>query len=124
MTKKIVFDFGGKKAVKKVARKNLSKGLAIGTAAGTAFWALAGLLFAPKSGKETRQDIANGVTTTAKKAAEEVKTGSIKLGEKVEAVVSEGKKKIFKKCSSCCDTENAEDITIEEASIAEEKTEE
>jgi gas vesicle protein len=76
MIKRLEFDFKGKKA-----KKNLKKGLAIGALTGTALGAAAGILFAPKSGKETREDIKEGVTTTAKKVAEEVKEAASKISE-------------------------------------------
>lgn len=125
MTKRIVFDFNGKKNAKKNAKKNLNKGLAIGAAAGTAIGAAAGLIFAPKSGKETRKDISDGVTSTAKKVSYGVKTGSTKLGEKVGEVFNEGKNKIFKK-HSCCENADCscEPETCEEAEVKEEKIDE
>lgn len=53
------------KKIKKVATKRTAVGLGIGAVVGT----VCGLLFAPKEGKETRRDIADG----AKKAANDAK---------------------------------------------------
>ena len=44
-----------------------AKNVAVGTAIGTAIGAAAGLLFAPKSGKETREDISQKSKEVAEK---------------------------------------------------------
>lgn len=48
-----------RKEVRNEKLKETAKDLAIGAAVGTAVGAITGLLFAPKSGKETREDIAD-----------------------------------------------------------------
>lgn len=47
-----------RKQMERAKKMETAKNVAVGTAIGTAIGAAAGLLFAPKSGKETREDIA------------------------------------------------------------------
>lgn len=55
-----------------------SKGIIIGAGAGLLAGAIAGVLLAPKSGKETRADIVNYVTEIKDKIAEELsKAGNV-----------------------------------------------
>lgn len=61
-----------RKQREKAKKMEQTKNFAIGTAIGTALGAAAGLLFAPKSGKETRGDI----TTKSKEVADTVKTSA------------------------------------------------
>ena len=63
-------------------------GLGIGT--------LIGVLYAPKAGKETREDIVNGAIEAKEKAAELVEQGKQKASEYVEVgkqYVEQGKQK-------------------------------
>jgi len=64
---------------KEAALKVLS-GLAIGSLIGV----IAGVLFAPKAGKETRQEIAEKVKETAAATSEKVKETMHEVKEKVE----------------------------------------
>ncbi|WFA09435.1 YtxH domain-containing protein [Tissierella sp. Yu-01] len=58
-----------RRQMEKAKKRETAKHVAVGTAIGTALGAAAGILFAPKSGKETREDIA----TKSKDVAETVK---------------------------------------------------
>lgn len=142
MNRKIEFDFGKKKKIAKERKKFLAKGLAIGVAAGSTLGALSGLLFAPKSGKETRQLIKDEVTEAAKKAAEDVKV----VGEKAAVEIKEVSEKVavslkefankaneivtekinFKKDGSCCEEAVIEDETaaVEEEIVPSEDVQE
>jgi gas vesicle protein len=71
----------GKKQKKESARKVLS-GVVIGSAIG----ATAGILFAPKAGKETRQDISKKVKETAATAKEKVQETVGEVKEKMEGL--------------------------------------
>jgi len=68
---------------KKSSRKQTAKNVAIGAGIGTAVGVAAGVLLAPKSGKETREDIAN----TTKQTLENVKEGLNVAKEKIEELV-------------------------------------
>ncbi len=59
-----------RKQAEKNKRKEAAKNVAVGTAIGTALGAAAGLLFAPKTGKETRDDISK----VSMDVAENIKT--------------------------------------------------
>lgn len=63
---------------------DLVKGLVIGGLIGAAI----GILFAPKSGKETRQDIAGKADELLVKAKEEYEKAAVKSKEAYEAAVS------------------------------------
>jgi len=80
---------------KKSSKKQTAKNVAIGAGIGTAVGVTAGVLLAPKSGKETREDIAN----TTKKTLENVKEGLDVAKDKIEDIVKKGK--------SCCSGEAA-----------------
>lgn len=110
MNKKIEFDFGGKKKLAKAKerKKNVTKGLALGAAAGSALGALSGILFAPKAGKETRQQIKDEVTEAAKKAAVEVKDAGEKAATGIKELASKANELVNEKLRSrkddcCCD---------------------
>lgn len=68
--------------------KKVGFGLGIGAALGGIF----GVLFAPKAGKETREDISKAAKETAKK----IKENADQVGEKIQKVVEEGKERIEK----------------------------
>lgn len=96
MGKKIVFDFNGKRK----AKKNLQRGIATGAAIGTFLGAVGGILFAPKSGRETREDIKKGVDTAVEKTTYTIKTTSKKVAQEVKEVgskIGQEAKKLFKK---------------------------
>jgi len=80
---------------KKSSKKQTAKNVAIGAGIGTAVGVTAGMLLAPKSGKETREDIAN----TTKKTLENVKDGLDVAKDKLEDIVKKGK--------GCCCSEAA-----------------
>ena len=95
---------GQKKSSKKQTAKNVAIGASIGTAVGVA----AGILLAPKSGKETRQDIADA----SKKAYENVKDTVSATKEKIEEAV---KAKCCEKEAQCsCDQEETQQEAKEE----------
>ena len=58
-----------KRRMEMAKKKETAKNVAVGTAIGTALGAVTGWLFAPKSGKETRQDISD----KSKEVADNVK---------------------------------------------------
>jgi len=60
-------------------RKKAATQIAIGIGAGIAIGTLLGILLAPKSGKETREDVAG----FAKESAQTVKTAASKVVKKV-----------------------------------------
>ncbi len=91
--------FQKKKSSKKETAKNVAIGAGIGTAVGVA----AGVLLAPKSGKETREDIAN----TTKKTLENVKEGLNVAKDKIEEIVK-------KESCCCCNDAAASDENVSE----------
>ncbi|MDF2674156.1 MAG: YtxH protein [Clostridiales bacterium] len=118
MGKKIVFDFNGKRK----AKKNLQKGIVTGAAIGTFLGAVGGILFAPKSGKETREDIKKGVDTAVEKTTYTIKTTSKKAAQEVKEMgskIGQEAKKLFKKKQV---TENIEG-QVEELDLTENKDE-
>lgn len=94
----------------KKEKKNSAKKVAIGAGLGTLVGLAAGALFAPKSGKETREDLAKGAKTaldTAKKTLDEVK-------EKVEKLSKQENEKCCSEVNDasdecCCQGECTED---------------
>lgn len=105
MAKKIVFSFGKKKDDK----KNLKKGLAIGASIGAAFGAISGILFAPKSGKETRQIIKDETINAAKKASDGIKTAVDTTAEKAKDLYAKVKKDKCCEDETCCEDTCCED---------------
>ena len=75
---------------KKVKKSNNNHKYFIGARAGAAVGAIAGILTAPKSGKETRKDIAD----TSKKAVKNVKNGVEAGAKEVEKFAKETGEKI------------------------------
>lgn len=75
-----------KKARENKARKKVLAGLAVGAVVGAA----AGVLLAPKSGKETREDIANAAKQLPERAKEIAELGKARL-EEVHKCLNEGK---------------------------------
>ncbi|NLM05531.1 MAG: YtxH domain-containing protein [Tissierellia bacterium] len=95
---------------------NVSAGLAIGALLG----GISGILFAPKSGEETRKDISNKATevgNNVKHKAHELKDQTVELQEKIKANVKtrmdsmKDKKKVIE--------EGAENIVDEVEEVAE-----
>jgi gas vesicle protein len=76
-----LFNQSNKRKEKKRAVKNTAVGLSLGAMVG----AVAGMLFAPKKGKETREDIAKG----AKKVALDVKSTAEESFQTIKAKVKE-----------------------------------
>ncbi|MCX7709248.1 MAG: YtxH domain-containing protein [Clostridia bacterium] len=87
---------------KKDQKKKAAKNLAIGTGIGAAVGAALGLLFAPKAGKETREDIANA----GKQAVENVKESIDTIKEKVEEYKASKEKCC---CEDKCEEAESED---------------
>jgi gas vesicle protein len=81
------------------ARANAIAGLTTGLLIG----AIAGLLFAPKSGKETRADIREG----AKLGAEKVKEAAHNLSDLTKEKFAEVKERLKGDCC-CCDDDETE----------------
>ena len=97
----------GKRARKQKARKQFLQNVALGAAVGVTVGAVAGVLLAPKSGKETREDVVKAVKKLPDKAKEGIET----VKEKIEEV----KKNV---------SEKAEDVKKNITEKAEEKIEE
>lgn len=87
---------------KKKKKNDTAKNVAIGAGIGTALGLAAGFLFAPKSGKETRENIAKG----AQKLTEEVK-------EKLEEASSKIKEMASKKSENSSGNDNSSDCCCE-----------
>lgn len=119
MRRKIDFDFGGRKRAEQAKKKGLVKGLAAGIAAGSALGALSGILFAPKSGKETRLKIADDVSDAAKKAVGDIKDAGEKTASSIKDMAVKANdlinEKIKNKNQYCCDevVETANEDIIE-----------
>ncbi|AEV67773.1 YtxH domain-containing protein [Acetivibrio clariflavus] len=62
-----------KRARRKAARKKAAKNIAVGAGVGAAVGLTAGVLLAPKSGKETREELAENVKDVAEKVADSTK---------------------------------------------------
>lgn len=99
---------GKRKARAVETAKKVGTGIGVGAAIGSAL----GVLFAPKSGKETRQDIAD----TAKTSVENIKVGANEASAKIVKVIEDGKERIanIKKTHP-----EAEQISTEEECIEE-----
>lgn len=76
-------------------RINLAKKIAAGTAAGIVAGSAGGILLAPKSGKETREDIANTANTVAVKTSE-IKDTALNKVAATKSKIAEAKEKISK----------------------------
>lgn len=79
-----------RKAKARVERNKKAKVAVTGAAVGTLAGVLGGLLFAPKAGKETRNDIKEG----SKKAAQKLNDKTVELKENLNTQVSKGKENI------------------------------
>jgi gas vesicle protein len=104
MILKDLFNLANKRKERKRAAKNTAIGLSLGAIAG----AVAGLLFAPKKGSETREDIANGakkVANDAKKVANDVKVHAEESFENIKSKV---------KGFDCCGKKHEEIQVIED----------
>ena len=84
-----------RKAKARAERNKKAKVAVTGAAVGTLAGVLGGLLFAPKSGKETRNDIKEG----SKKAAQKLNDKSVELKENLNTQVAKGKEN-SKKCKN------------------------
>lgn len=106
-----------KEKVRQANRKK-AKTLAVGVAAGGAIGALSGLLFAPKSGKETR----DGIKNTANDVSVKVKDKAIQTTDATKANITEAKAKIKNYIDSKKATEvlnNVEETPAEEIIVEE-----
>ncbi len=76
--------------------KNLetAKNIAVGTAIGTFLGAVTGVLFAPKSGKETREDIANKTKEVAGNIKETVNE-QVEVAKKIQGKVKDEIKQVY-----------------------------
>ena len=83
-----IYDLINKK--KKKQKAKMVKTAALTAALGVTACATAGVLFAPKSGKETRENIANKSSETKDKLVEKTKATKAAISKKV----SEGKKDV------------------------------
>lgn len=101
----------GKKSREKKARVKTIKNNAIGAAIGVTVGAAAGVLLAPKSGKETREEIA----ATAKELPDKAKEFVEKAQEKIEEAKAKLKDKQAEVKAEFCATETnhaAENIKL------------
>jgi uncharacterized phage protein (TIGR02220 family) len=76
-----------KKEKQRKLKIETAKKILIGTAAGSVSGLLGGILFSPKSGKETREDIAN----SSKEITNNIKEKTIELKETIDNKVSDWK---------------------------------
>lgn len=102
-----------------------AKNVAVGTAIGTFIGAITGILFAPKSGKETREDIANKTKEVAGNIKEAVNE-QMEVAKKIQGKVKDEIKQVYtdikeKKKVLPEDLEDSEDVVIVEGN---EETEE
>lgn len=108
----------GKRARKQKERKKFLQNVALGAAVGVTVGAVAGVLLAPKSGKETREDVVKAVKGLPGKAKEGIEAVKEKV-EEVKKSVTEKAEDIKKSV-----TEKAEDIKKDVTEKAGEKIEE
>jgi len=73
-----------KKQRKAAEQKKALKNVAVGAALGATVGAVAGILLAPKSGKETREEIALAAKDAVEKAKEKIEEAKVKAEEAVE----------------------------------------
>lgn len=110
-----------KKAKLRAEKAKKMKATALGAVSGTIAGILGGILFAPKSGKETRGQIVE----TSKKATEQVKETAINVKDQVKNTAIAGKENLVEAKSRIqqylADKKNAkqEVATTEEAKIVE-----
>lgn len=95
-----------------------AKNVAVGTAIGTFIGAITGILFAPKSGKETREDIANKTKEVAGNIKEAVNE-QMEVAKKIKGKVKDEIKQVYtdikeKKKLLPEDLEDSEDVVIVE----------
>ena len=92
-----------RKAKARAERNKKAKVAVTGAAVGTLAGVLGGLLFAPKSGKETRNDIKEG----SKKAAQKLNDKSVELKENLNTQVAKSKIKEYLNSKKCKNIEEA-----------------
>lgn len=95
-----------------------AKNVAVGTAIGTFIGAITGILFAPKSGKETREDIANKTKEVVGNIKEAVNE-QMEVAKKIQGKVKDEIKQVYtdikeKKKVLPEDLEDSEDVVIVE----------
>ena len=88
------------------SKKNARMNVAIGTLAGILLGAAGGLLLAPQSGKETRDQISDTAVQGVDKAREKVREAAEYLKEQKEIFA----KKFKEGCGCVCDEEEVEDF--------------
>lgn len=115
-----------RKQMEKAKKREAAKNIAVGTAIGTAIGAAAGLLFAPKSGKETREDIAikskevaSAVKNSATEQIESTKEWSEKIKNDLKQNIKELKDRKKVKVEELADDEIIEEDNEGMASVEE-----
>lgn len=106
-----------KKAKKAAQNKKTAKNIAIGAGIGVAAGAAAGLLFAPKAGKDTRKDIAKGAKKVAEATKEKVSEAKEKVHEakeKVTEIIHKKDADATSKAPIVTNTEDAKDADKKE----------
>lgn len=81
-----------KKKKQKVVRKKAARNIALGAVAGTIVGGAMGVLFAPKSGRETREALADGVKDLTGKAKVKFEDAKEKLDEASEKIMDKIKR--------------------------------
>lgn len=86
------------------AAKKTAKHVAIGLGVGVALGAVAGVLLAPKSGKETREDIATGTKDVIEQVKDQVEDAGLQLKREFNATdVARDAKAVTKKVEAKAD---------------------
>lgn len=110
-----------KKAKKRNERIKIAKVAGTTAVVGTAVGVVTGILVAPKSGKETRADIAEKTAQTK----EQIKEKSVKLKENLSTKMEAGKQDIISAKAKISDyLESKRSKTVDEVEVDEEENEE
>ena len=83
----------------KAIRRNQAGVLALGVSIGCTVGAVAGVLFAPKAGKETRED----VSRRSKDAWEKIKDNTSSTGHRLASAVEEKGSQVYAAAEKCVD---------------------
>ena len=100
-----------KKQRKAAENKKALKNVAVGAALGVTVGAVAGVLLAPKSGKETREELAVATKDAVEKAKVKIEEVKEKTLEKVEEAKGQLKQKMESCHCGCEDATESEAVT-------------
>jgi len=98
----------------KSIRRNQAGALALGVSIGCTVGAVAGVLFAPKAGKETREDVGR----RSKDAWEKIKDNTASTGQRLVTAVEEKGSQVYAAAEKCVDA--AKEVLHEQVVKAEE----